>query len=76
MNNPGFRRPPTPTATTFLATRRKPVLLAGPQLSAAGAEGAFFHLAEALGCAVAVLPGAKGFFREQHPQFVGVYLGG
>jgi TPP-dependent 2-oxoacid decarboxylase len=63
-------------AATFLASRRKPRLLAGPKLRAAGAERAFFQLAEALGCAVAVMPGAKSFFPEQHPQFVGGYLGG
>ena len=53
----------------------KPVLLAGPHLRSFGAVDAFRRLAEALGCAVAVLPNAKSFFPEDHPQFIGVYLG-
>ena len=62
-------------AGMFLAKKHKPMLLAGPKLRAAGAETAFLELAEALGCAVAVMPGAKSFFPEQHKQFVGVYWG-
>ncbi|WP_392437483.1 alpha-keto acid decarboxylase family protein [Cruoricaptor ignavus] len=53
----------------------KPVLLAGPHLRSFGAVDAFRRLAEALGCAVAVMPNAKSFFPEDHPQFIGVYLG-
>lgn len=53
----------------------KPVLLAGPHLRSFGAVDAFRQLAEAVGCAVAVLPNAKSFFPEDHPQFIGVYLG-
>ncbi len=63
------------SAAAFLAKRLKPMLLAGPKLRAAGAEAAFLALAEAIGCAVAVMPGAKSFFPEQHKQFVGVYWG-
>jgi pyruvate decarboxylase/indolepyruvate decarboxylase len=37
---------------------------------------AFRQLAESLGCAVAVMPDAKGSFPEDHTQFIGVYLGG
>ena len=51
------------------------MLLAGPHLRSFGAVDAFRRLAEALGCAVAVLPNAKSFFPEDHPQFIGVYLG-
>ena len=32
-------------------------------------------MAEALGCAVAVMPNAKGFFPEDHPQYAGIYWG-
>ncbi len=63
------------SAAAFLAKKLKPMLLAGPKLRAAGAEAAFLALAEAIGCAVAVMPGAKSFFPEQHKQFVGVYWG-
>ncbi|OQV06917.1 Thiamine pyrophosphate enzyme, central domain-containing protein [Cladophialophora immunda] len=62
-------------ALDWLKSKQKPVLLAGPKLRAAGAEAAFLQLADALGCAVAVLPGAKSFFPEDHKQFVGVYWG-
>jgi pyruvate decarboxylase len=59
----------------FLKGKLKPVLLAGPKLRAAGAEAAFLELAEAIGCAVAVMPAAKSFFPETHKQFVGIFWG-
>jgi len=62
-------------AAEFLASCARPLLLAGPKLRAAAAQSEFLALAEALGCAVAVMPGAKGFFPEDHPQFVGIALG-
>lgn len=62
-------------AANWLRAKQKPVLLAGPKLRAAGAEAAFLEVAEAMGCAVAVMPGAKSFFPEDHKQFVGVYWG-
>jgi pyruvate decarboxylase/indolepyruvate decarboxylase len=54
---------------------KKPLLLAGAHLRSFGAMTAFRELAEALGCGVAVMLDAKSFFPEDHPQFVGVYLG-
>ena len=63
-------------AATLLADAKRPVLLAGAHLRAYGAIGAFRELAEALGCGVAVMPDAKGFFPEDHPQFIGIYWGG
>lgn len=62
-------------ATKLLNSAQKPVLLAGVKLRAYGAIDAFRELAEALGCGVAVMPDAKGFFPEEHPQFIGVYWG-
>jgi pyruvate decarboxylase len=62
-------------ASAFLASRARPMLLAGPKLRAAGAQEAFLKLAEALGCAVAVMLSAKGLFPEDHPQFAGIALG-
>ena len=38
-----------------------------------GAIGALRDIAEALGCAVAVMPDAKGLFPEDHPQYTGIY---
>ena len=63
-------------AGTLLADAKRPLLLAGAHLRAYGAIGAFRELAEALGCGVAVMPDAKGFFPEDHPQFIGIYWGG
>jgi pyruvate decarboxylase len=63
-------------ARVFLAQAGRPLLLAGVHLRAFGAIEAFRELAEALGCGVAVMPNAKGFFPEDHPQYVGIYWGG
>lgn len=39
----------------------------------AEAKEAIVKLADAAGCAVAVMPDAKGMFPEDHPNFVGTY---
>ena len=62
-------------ASVVLRKGLRPILLAGPRLRSYGGVRAFRDLAEAFGCGVAVMPGAKGFFPEEHPQFIGVYLG-
>jgi pyruvate decarboxylase len=62
-------------ATDLIADAKKPILLAGAHLRPYGAIEAFRELAEALGCAVAVMPNAKGFFPEDHPQYAGIYWG-
>ena len=62
-------------ASDLLQQAKKPILLAGVHLRAHGAIDAFRELAEALGCGVAVMPNAKGFFPEDHPQYVGIYWG-
>ena len=62
-------------AADFLRGKRKPVLLIGSKLRAAGAEKQAIALADALGCSVAVMAAAKSFFPEDHPQFVGIYWG-
>jgi TPP-dependent 2-oxoacid decarboxylase len=53
----------------------RPVLVAGVKLRSQDAIAAFRKLADALGCAVAVMPDAKGMFPEQHPAFIGTYWG-
>lgn len=53
----------------------KPVLIAGPKLRVSKAIEAFEELATASGYAVAVMPSAKGFFLETHPNFIGTYWG-
>jgi pyruvate decarboxylase/indolepyruvate decarboxylase len=62
-------------ASALIAQAQRPVLLAGACLRSFGAIDAFRELAEALGCAVAVMPNAKGFFPEDHPQYIGTYWG-
>jgi indolepyruvate decarboxylase len=62
-------------AAEFLRSKRKPIMLIGSKLRAAGAEKQAIELAEALGCAVTVMAAAKSFFPENHPQFSGIYLG-
>src|SRR5580693_10014559 len=62
-------------ASELIDDAKKPILLAGAHLRSYGAIDAFRELAEALGCAVAVMPNAKGFFSEDHPQYIGVYWG-
>ena len=64
------------TAARLLNNAKKPLLLAGVHLRSFGAIDAFRELADALGCAAAVMPNAKGFFPEDHPQFIGIYWGG
>jgi TPP-dependent 2-oxoacid decarboxylase len=62
-------------ATDQLNGADKPVLVAGVKLRTSGAEPAFKDLADAMGCAVASMPNAKGFFDEQHPGYMGIYWG-
>ena len=62
-------------ASTLLADAARPILLAGALLRSYGAIDAFREVAEKLGCAVAVMPNAKGFFPEDHPQYIGTYWG-
>ncbi|GHB97560.1 thiamine pyrophosphate-binding protein [Cerasicoccus arenae] len=62
-------------AATMLNTAIKPVLVGGVKLRPWEAEPAFAQLAEASGYAVAMMPNAKGFFPESHPQYIGTYWG-
>jgi indolepyruvate decarboxylase len=62
-------------AAKFLIGKKKPVLLIGSKLRAAGAEKQAIELADALGCAVTVMAAAKSFFPEDHPLYAGMYWG-
>ena len=53
----------------------KPVLVAGAKLRPQGAAASFKKLADALACAVAVMPDSKGLFPESHRGFIGTYWG-
>ena len=59
----------------FLRSRVKPIILVGPKIRRVGAERELLRLTEAMGCAVAVQPAAKGSFPEDHPQFIGIFWG-
>ena len=62
-------------AASMLNSAVKPVLVAGVRLRSFNAIDAFESLANACDYGVAVMPNAKGFFRENHPNFIGMYLG-
>ena len=62
-------------AADFLNGSVKPVMVAGVKLRPAGAIDAFKKLADASDYCVAVMPNAKGFFPEDHPNFIGTYWG-
>jgi 5'-deoxynucleotidase YfbR-like HD superfamily hydrolase len=74
-SNPHVLAAAVERASARLADAKKPLLLAGVHLRSFGAIDAFRELADALGCAVAVMPNAKGFFPEDHPRYIGIYLG-
>jgi pyruvate decarboxylase len=74
-SNPRMLADAVGQASDLLGKTKKPILLAGVHLRSYGAIDAFRELAEALGCAVAVMPNAKGFFPEDHPQYAGIYWG-
>lgn len=62
-------------AAEYLDGKLKPMILVGPKVRRAGAEKQLLEVAEAMGCAVAVQPAAKGMFPEDHKQFIGVFWG-
>ena len=59
----------------LLAKKKKPLLLIGSKVRSAKAEAEVIALAEAMGCAVAVMAAAKSFFPEEHPQYIGCSWG-
>ena len=62
-------------AADLLNTASKPVMVAGVKLRPFGGETAFRELAQSTGYAVASMPNAKGFFDEQHANYMGIYWG-
>jgi len=61
-------------AAELLAEARRPVILVGGGVRAAGAEHELLHLAEVLGAAVVTTLMGKGSFPEDHP--LSAWLGG
>ncbi len=62
-------------AAAMLNSALKPVMVGGSRMRIAGALEAFRQCAESGDFAVAMMPNAKGFFPEQHPNFIGIYWG-
>ncbi len=62
-------------AAAMLNKALKPVAVGGAKLRMAGAVEAFRHFVEASGYAVAMMPNAKSFFPENHPNYIGIYWG-
>jgi Pyruvate decarboxylase and related thiamine pyrophosphate-requiring enzymes len=74
-SDPNVLQTAVDSAVNEINNADNPILIAGPNLRAYCGIDAFKELAESLGCAVAVQPSAKGFFPENHPQFIGIYWG-
>ena len=74
-SNPEALKEAVDHAATWLNAAIKPVAVGGVKLRAAGAVEAFRQFIDASGYAVAMMPNAKGFFPEEHPNFVGIYWG-
>jgi TPP-dependent 2-oxoacid decarboxylase len=62
-------------AVSRLDAARRPVLVGGSKLRRPGVTEALRVLAERSGYPVAVMPGGKGLFPEDHPAFAGLYWG-
>ena len=62
-------------AADFLNSVQKPILIAGVKLRPWNAIESFKKLADASDYAVASMPNAKGFFPEDHPNYLGIYWG-
>jgi len=62
-------------AAEILNSVQKPILVAGVKLRPWDAIESFRTLADASDYAVASMPNAKGFFPEDHPNYLGTYWG-
>jgi pyruvate decarboxylase len=74
-SNPQALEEAVEVAAAMLNSALKPVAVGGPRMRTAGALEAFRQFADASGYAVAMMPNAKGFFPEQHPNYIGIYWG-
>jgi pyruvate decarboxylase len=75
VSNPETLKEAVDQAAAMLNAAVKPVAVGGVKVRAAGAMDAFRQFIDASGYAVAMMPNAKGFFPENHPNFVGIYWG-
>ena len=74
-SNPETLKEAVDHAAALLNAAIKPVAVGGVKLRPAAAVEAFRQFIDASGYAVAMMPNAKGFFPEEHPNFVGIYWG-
>ena len=74
-SNPETLKEAVDHAAALLNAAIKPVAVGGVKLRPAVAVEAFRQFIDASGYAVAMMPNAKGFFPEEHPNFVGIYWG-
>ena len=74
-SNPETLKEAVDQTAALLNAAVKPVAVGGVKLRPAGALEAFRQFIDASGYAVAIMPNAKGFFPEEHPNFVGIYWG-
>jgi pyruvate decarboxylase len=75
VSNPETLKEAVDQAAAMLNAAVKPVAVGGVKVRAAGAMDAFRQFIDASGYAVAMMPNAKSFFPENHPNFVGIYWG-
>ena len=63
------------SVATLIGASRRPVIIAGADIVAAGARQQLLELAENIGAAVLVNANARGVFPESHPRWAGVLMG-
>ncbi len=74
-SNPEALSEAVESTATILNSAPKPILVAGVKLRPWEALDSFKTLAEKSGYAVATMPNAKGYFPEDHPNYIGTYWG-
>lgn len=74
-SNTASMRAALDTTLEMWSAAAKPVIVVGVKVRMAEAKEAIVKLADAAGCAVAVMPDAKGMFPEDHTNFIGTYWG-
>jgi TPP-dependent 2-oxoacid decarboxylase len=72
-SDPGALAAAVEAAAQRINTAVKPTLVVGVKVRPAQASDASLELANAMDCAVATTPDAKGIFSEDHPHFIGTY---
>lgn len=74
-SNPEALSEAVESTATILNSAPKPILVAGVKLRPWNAFNSFKTLVEKSGYAAATMPNAKGYFPEDHPNYIGTYWG-